>query len=174
MSSAFGHHTDDTPSTSDSMGKSRKGKFRNTCFLCKDMHLTYLFPRMDEASNLLENIIVPQERIPTDYRKLSLDLPLVDKVVDLVPSLVDPTLSLESEEQVVDPTLYLEIEVKVVDLMCYVYTMIPLFLGRYYVYAMKFVVSTLFRVMHFLHHGKIVTIDQLSFVKPDHCITPSH
>ena len=47
-------------------------------------------------------------------------------------------------------------------------------LGRDYVYAMKAVVSTLFRVMHFPHDGKIVTIHQLSFVTPDHCITPSN
>ena len=43
-----------------------------------------------------------------------------------------------------------------------------------YVYAMKDVVSTLFQVMHFTHDGNIMTIDQLSFVKPDHRITPSH
>ena len=47
-------------------------------------------------------------------------------------------------------------------------------LGRDYVYAMKAVVSTLFRVMHFSHDGKIMTIDQLSFVTPDHLITPSN
>ena len=49
-----------------------------------------------------------------------------------------------------------------------------LLLGRDYVYAMKVVVSTLLRVMHFPHDGKIVTIDQLSFVTPNHCITPSN
>jgi hypothetical protein len=32
-------------------------------------------------------------------------------------------------------------------------------LGRDYVYAMKYVVSTLFGVMHFPHNGSIVTID---------------
>jgi hypothetical protein len=32
-----------------------------------------------------------------------------------------------------------------------------------YVYAMKDVVSTLFRVMHFHHNGSIVTIDQLAY-----------
>jgi hypothetical protein len=42
-----------------------------------------------------------------------------------------------------------------------------LLLGWDYVYAMKVVVSTLFRVMHFPHNGNIVTIDQLSFVSPD-------
>ena len=49
-----------------------------------------------------------------------------------------------------------------------------LLLGRDYVYTMKFVVYTLFRLMHFPHDGNIVTIDQLSFVKPDHRMTPSH
>ena len=49
-----------------------------------------------------------------------------------------------------------------------------LLLGCDYVYAMKFVVSTLFRVMYFPHDGKIVTVDQLSFVKPDYHVTPSH
>ena len=38
-----------------------------------------------------------------------------------------------------------------------------LLLGRYYVYAMKVFVSTLFRVMSFPHNGNIVTVDQLSF-----------
>ena len=47
-------------------------------------------------------------------------------------------------------------------------------LGLYYVYAMKFLVSTLFRVMHFSHYGKIVTIDQLFFVKHCHRITASN
>ena len=49
-----------------------------------------------------------------------------------------------------------------------------LLLGRDYVYAMKAVVSTLFRVMYFPHDGKIVTVDQLSFVKPNHRMNPSH
>ena len=70
MSSASGHHTDDSPSTNNSMVKIWKGKVRNPCLLCKDMHFTYLFPLMDEASNLLEDIIVSQKRLPTDYRKL--------------------------------------------------------------------------------------------------------
>jgi hypothetical protein len=39
-----------------------------------------------------------------------------------------------------------------------------LLLGRDYVYAMKAIVSTLFRVIIFPHDGRIVTIDQLSFV----------
>ena len=47
-------------------------------------------------------------------------------------------------------------------------------LGHDYVYTMKDVVSTLFRFMHFPHDGNIVTIAQLSFVTPDHRITPSN
>ena len=47
-------------------------------------------------------------------------------------------------------------------------------LGCDYVYAVKVVVSTLFRVIHFPHDGKIVTIDQLPFVTPDHHITLSN
>ena len=47
-------------------------------------------------------------------------------------------------------------------------------LGRDYVYAMKDVLSTLFRVMYLPRDGKIVTVDQLSFVKPDYHVIPSH
>ena len=49
-----------------------------------------------------------------------------------------------------------------------------LILGRDHVYSMKVVVSTLFRVMYFPHDGKIVTVDQLSFFKPDYHVTLSH
>ena len=49
-----------------------------------------------------------------------------------------------------------------------------LLLGCDYVYSMKAIVSKLFRVMNFPHDGKIVTIDQLYFVTPDHRITPSN
>ena len=91
MSSSFGHHTDDTPLTSDSVVKSIKGNIRNPCFLCKAMHLTYLCPHMDEASNLLEYIIVPRQWIPTGCFKLSLDPPSIDQVVNSVSSVVDPS-----------------------------------------------------------------------------------
>jgi hypothetical protein len=42
-----------------------------------------------------------------------------------------------------------------------------LLLGQYYVYAMKSIVSTLFRVIYFPHDGRIVAIDQISCVGPD-------
>ena len=66
------------------------------------MHFTYLCPLMDEASKLLEDITVSRQRLPTSYRKLSLDITVVDKVVNLDSSMVDPTLPLESEVKVVE------------------------------------------------------------------------
>jgi hypothetical protein len=47
-----------------------------------------------------------------------------------------------------------------------------LLLGRDYVYAMKVIVSTLFCVIYFMHDGRMVTIDQLSFVGLDLNINP--
>jgi hypothetical protein len=41
-----------------------------------------------------------------------------------------------------------------------------LLLGRDYVYAMKAIVSTLFRVIYFPHDGRVVTDDQISFFDP--------
>jgi hypothetical protein len=41
-----------------------------------------------------------------------------------------------------------------------------LLLGRDYVYAMKAIVSTLFRVISFPHDGRVVIVDQLSFIDP--------
>jgi hypothetical protein len=86
---------------------------------------------MDEVSKLLEDMTVSQPQLPAAYRKLSLDPPIVDgmitlvpspvnpvdhvinlvtslvepvdKVVDPIPSLVNPTLPLESETQAIDP-----------------------------------------------------------------------
>ena len=47
-----------------------------------------------------------------------------------------------------------------------------LLLGRDYFYAMKDIVSTLFHVISFPHNGRMVTIDQLSFVGCDLTINP--
>ena len=46
---------------------------------------------------------------------MSLDLTLVDQVVNPSPSLVDPTILLNIEVEAVDPTLPLKSEVEVVD-----------------------------------------------------------
>jgi hypothetical protein len=86
---------------------------------------------MDEYLKLLEDTTVSQPQLPVVYRKISLNPPIVDgminmvppsvslvdqvvnmvmslvepvdQVVDPIPSSVDPTLLLESETQVVDP-----------------------------------------------------------------------
>jgi hypothetical protein len=56
----------------------------------------------------------------------------------------------------------------IIDVMVVQYPLdFTLLLGWDYVYDMKAIVSTLFRVISFLHDGRMVTIDQLSFVGPD-------
>ena len=86
-------------------------------FYVRTCTFAYVCPRMDEASDLLEDITVSHQRLPTGYRKLSLEPPLVDKVVDPILTSVDPTLLLKSEIEVVnlspslvDPTLILKSE----------------------------------------------------------------
>jgi hypothetical protein len=44
-----------------------------------------------------------------------------------------------------------------------------LLLGRSWVDSMHVVVSTLFRVVHFPHQGKVVTVDQIAFFNSDTC-----
>jgi len=122
------HQLSIDPSTSDSQVPRKKGKVRFPCKLCKGSHQTHIFHQMDEASKLLENLIVPQQEFPTGYCKLSPNLPSTDGVIDLISSTVDPTLPLESETHItqvddplvdqvvdsishsVDPTLPLETE----------------------------------------------------------------
>jgi hypothetical protein len=58
--------------------------------LCKGSHLTHLFPCMDEALKLLEDMIVSQPQLPAAYRKLSLNPPVVDGMIHLVPLSVNP------------------------------------------------------------------------------------
>jgi hypothetical protein len=124
MSSVVAGHVGDKPSTSDNKVGCKKGKVKFPCLLCKDMHRSYIFPRMDEASYLLENNVDVQQKLPSP------NPPLVDELVNLVPSsfnLVDQVIhlvpsSVESVDQVIDsisplidPTLPLESEFKVVD-----------------------------------------------------------
>jgi hypothetical protein len=131
MSLASEQHVDDFPLTSHDIVGKKKSRAKFMCMLCKGRHLTHLFPRMDKASKLLENMTVSQPQLPAAYRKISLNPPVVDgminlvpslvssvhqvanmftsliepvdKVVDPIPSLVDPTLPLESVNKVVDP-----------------------------------------------------------------------
>jgi hypothetical protein len=127
MSSTSEQHVDDFPSTSHDIVGKKKSRAKFPCMLCKGSHLTHLCPCMDEASKLLEDMNVSQPQLPTAYRKLSLNPPIVDgminpvplsvspvdqvvnlvtsldepvdQVVDPIPSSVNPTLPLESETQ---------------------------------------------------------------------------
>jgi hypothetical protein len=131
MSLASEQHADDFPSTSHDIVGKKKSRAKFLCMLCKGSHLTHLFPHMDKASELLEDMTVSQPQLPAAYRKISLNPPIfdgmitlvpspvnpidhvinlvtslvepVDKVVDPIPSSVNPTLPSESETQAVDP-----------------------------------------------------------------------
>jgi hypothetical protein len=141
MSLASEQHADDPPSTSHDMLGKKKSRDKFPCMLCNGSHLTHLFPRMDEASKLLEDMTVSQPQLPTAYRKLSLNPPVVDGMINLVPlsvSSVDQVVNLvmyldEPVDQVLDlipssvnPTLMLESETQAVDLFPPVDPILPL------------------------------------------------
>jgi hypothetical protein len=125
--SAIAGHASDNPSTSNHQVGGKKGQVKIPCWLCKEMHCTYLFPRMDEASKLLEHIVISQQQPPVASHEPSPNQPLVDEVVGLIPSSVDPSLPLESEvnkvvdpiQSSIDPTLPLESEVDTTGLSCH-------------------------------------------------------
>jgi hypothetical protein len=90
MSLASEQHADDPPSTSHDMVGKKKSRVKFLCMLCKGSHLTHLCPHMDEASKLLEDMTVSQPQLPAAYRKLSLNPPVVDGMINLVPLSVNP------------------------------------------------------------------------------------
>jgi hypothetical protein len=131
MSSTSEKHTDDLPSTShDTVGK-KKSQVKFPCMLCKGSHLTHLFPHMEKASKLLEDMTDSQPQFPASYRKLSLNPPVVDGMITLVPSpvnsvdhvvnlvmsLVEPVDKVVDLFTPVDPILPLENETQLVDLI---------------------------------------------------------
>jgi hypothetical protein len=98
--------------------------------LCKGSHLTHLCPHMDEASKLLEDMTISQRQLPVAYHKISLNPPIVDGMITLLPSLVNPvdhvanlvTSLVEPVDKVVDsipssinPTLPSESETQAVN-----------------------------------------------------------
>jgi hypothetical protein len=67
MSSTVEQHADDLPSTSqDTVGKN-KSRVQFPCMLCGGSHKTHLLHRMDEASKLLEDMIISQPQLPAAY-----------------------------------------------------------------------------------------------------------
>jgi hypothetical protein len=130
MSSASEQHVDDFPLTSDDIVRKKKSRAKFPCMLCKGSHLTHLCPHMEEALKLMEDMTVSQPQLPAAYHKLSINPPIVDGMINLVPlsvNLVDQVVNLvtsldELVDQVVDPipssvnpTLPLENKTQVVD-----------------------------------------------------------
>ena len=90
MSSASEKHVDDFPSTShDTVGK-KKSRVKLACMSCKGSHLTHLCPHMDKALKLLEDMTISHPQLPAAYRKLSLNPPVVDGMINSVPLSVSP------------------------------------------------------------------------------------
>ena len=112
MSSASEQHADDLPSTSQDIVGKKKSRVKFPCMLCKGSHLTHLCPHMDAASKLLEEMTISQPQLPAAYRKLSLNPPVVDGMINPVPLLVNPV------DHVVNLVMSLvELVEKVVDLI---------------------------------------------------------
>jgi hypothetical protein len=97
MSPSSEQHADDLPSTSqDTIGK-KKSRDKFPCMLCRGTHQTQLFPRMDKALKFFEDMTGSQPQLPTSYCKLTLNPPVVDGTITLVPSsfsLVDHVVNL--------------------------------------------------------------------------------
>ena len=109
MLSTSGHHVDDKPLTRDHRVEGEKSRVKFPCRFCGGIHCNHICPRMDEASHLLEEITLIQQKLPTSYRRFSPNPSLVDEVVDPNPSLVDPTLPIKSDlpsvDEVVNPVM---------------------------------------------------------------------
>jgi hypothetical protein len=111
MSSASEQHVDDLPSTSHDTVGTKKSKVKFPCMLCKGNHLNHHLPHMNKASKFLEDMTVSQPQLPVAYRKISLNPSIVDGMINLVPSSVNPvdhvvnlvTSLVEPIDKVVDP-----------------------------------------------------------------------
>jgi hypothetical protein len=141
MSSSYEQHDDALPSTSQDTVEKKKSRVNFLCRLCGGSHQTHIFPHMDEASKLLEDMIVLQPPLLVAYHSLTLNPPVVDGMINMVPSLVgsadqvvNMVMSLvKTVEKVVDmipssfdPTLPLESETQAVDLFPLVNPILPL------------------------------------------------
>jgi hypothetical protein len=108
-------HADNPPSTSHDMVGKKKSRVKFPCMLCQGSHLSHLCPHMDEASKLLEDMTVSQPQLPAAYCKISLNPPILDGMITLVPSPVNSvdhvvnlvTSLVEPVDKVVDPIPYL-------------------------------------------------------------------
>jgi hypothetical protein len=130
MSLASEQHLDDLPSTSQDIVGKNKSRVKFLCMLCGGSHQTHLFPHMKEASKLLEDMTISKPQLPTSCRKITLDPPVFDGMINPVPSSVNPVdhvvnlvmFLFEPADKVIDPipfsidpTLLLESATQAVD-----------------------------------------------------------
>lgn len=71
----------------------KKGKVKFSYKLCEGNHSIHLCPSMDEASKVLEKLTSCQPRLLTSYQNISPNPPLVDEFIDANMNLINPTLS---------------------------------------------------------------------------------
>lgn len=104
MSSTSRDHVGDTPSTSGSKFHGKKGNVKFPCRLCKGNHPIHLCPYLDEAKKVLDNCPASLQRIPSGYKRISLNPSLIDELTKKNQPLVKPTLSKsESYKSILDP-----------------------------------------------------------------------
>lgn len=87
--STSGDHVDATSSTN---GGKNNGNIRFTYRLCEGKNILHLFPLMDKASKVLENLAAPQPQLLLSYRRFYSIPLLVGKEIDLDSSLSHPAL----------------------------------------------------------------------------------
>jgi len=90
VSSTSDDHVESTPSTSENEVTRQKGKPKFPCRLCEGDHALHCCPFLDEAKRVLDNCPTSPQRLPPGYKKLLLNLLLVQNLTDT------PLLSVEA------------------------------------------------------------------------------
>jgi hypothetical protein len=86
MSPAAAGHDGDNPSTSNHQVGGKKGQVKISCWLCGEMHRTYLFLTWMKLENCWKAIAISKQQPPTTSHEPSPNQPLVDELVGLIPS----------------------------------------------------------------------------------------
>ena len=99
INSTTENHARGDPSTNQNKvgGKEEKNIIKFLCELCMGEHLTHNSPNIVKTLLLLDGIFVSQKKPLVSSQGSFPTQPLVDEVVDLMKSSIDPTLPLESD-----------------------------------------------------------------------------
>ena len=93
-------------------GHAPSGKVKFPCRLCEGNHPIHLCPYLDEAKEVLDNHPASMQRLPSSYRRLSLNPSLVNELTNSNQLSVKPTLSeSESYESIPDPNQQVKVTV---------------------------------------------------------------